>query len=162
VLNEDRRTQRINVAIIVWTYIKSGNARNISAQNSSSRYRLQSLLESQHGKEIILFSTLSETSLGLTQPPAQWAEGALAPEAKRPKCDTDHSSPYSTSLRMTAALLALPSVPSWLWKGQTYRDWNMQTLTVLLFYVGVKLDLKEKFNYRSNTSFIREVILSNI
>jgi hypothetical protein len=65
-INGDHRTQQINVAIIVQTYNKSGNAWNISAQNSSFRYRLQSLLESQHGKEICLFSKLSETSLGLT------------------------------------------------------------------------------------------------
>jgi len=72
---------------------------------------MQSLLESQHGKEIVPFSKLSEMSLGLIKTPVQWAEGALAPEAKRPKCDADHSSPCSASLRMRAALLVLPIVP---------------------------------------------------
>jgi hypothetical protein len=38
-----------------------------------------------------LFTTMSRTALGHTQPPIQWVPGALSLEVKRPGREADHS-----------------------------------------------------------------------
>jgi hypothetical protein len=47
----------------------------------------------------VLFSTSSRPALGPTQPPVQWAPGALSPDVKRPGRETDHSPPTSAEVK---------------------------------------------------------------
>jgi hypothetical protein len=53
--------------------------------------------ESRKGLGIFLFTTVSRTALGATQPPIQWVPRALSLGVKRPGCEADHSPPSSTN-----------------------------------------------------------------
>jgi hypothetical protein len=55
--------------------------------------------DSRRGLGIFLFITASRTALGPTQPPIQWAPGALSLEVKRPGREADHSSPSSAEVK---------------------------------------------------------------
>jgi hypothetical protein len=46
-----------------------------------------------------LFSTLSRSALGFTQPPIQRVPGALSPGVKRPGREADHSPPASAEVK---------------------------------------------------------------
>jgi hypothetical protein len=46
-----------------------------------------------------LFTTVSRTALGPTQPPIQWIPGALSLGVKRPGREADHSPPSSTEVK---------------------------------------------------------------
>jgi hypothetical protein len=48
---------------------------------------------------IFLFTTASRTSLGPTQPPIQWVQGALSLGVKRPGREADHTPPSSAEVR---------------------------------------------------------------
>jgi hypothetical protein len=48
---------------------------------------------------IFLFTTVSRTALGLTQPPIQWIPGALSLGVKRPGLEADHSPPSSAKVK---------------------------------------------------------------
>jgi hypothetical protein len=51
--------------------------------------------ESRQGLGILVFTTMSRQALGPTQPPIQWAPGALSPGVKRPGRQADCSLPSS-------------------------------------------------------------------
>jgi hypothetical protein len=48
---------------------------------------------------IFLFTTVSRTALGPTQPPMQWVPGALSLGVKRPGSETDHSPASSVEVK---------------------------------------------------------------
>jgi hypothetical protein len=48
---------------------------------------------------IFLFTTASRPALGPTQPPVQWAPGALSLGVKRPVREADHSPPSSAEVK---------------------------------------------------------------
>jgi len=48
---------------------------------------------------IFLFTTMSRTALGPTQPPIQRVLGALSLGVKRPGREADHSPPSSTEVK---------------------------------------------------------------
>jgi hypothetical protein len=48
---------------------------------------------------IFLFTTVSKTALGPTQPPIQWVLGALSLGQKRPGREADHSPPSSAEVK---------------------------------------------------------------
>jgi hypothetical protein len=52
-------------------------------------------------KEISLSSMSSRPILGPTQPPIQWALGALSPGVKRPGREADHSPPTGAEVKKT-------------------------------------------------------------
>jgi len=56
-------------------------------------------LDRRRGLRIFLFTTASRTALGLTQPPIQWAPGALSLGVKRPGRKADHSSPSTDEVK---------------------------------------------------------------
>jgi hypothetical protein len=49
----------------------------------------------------IILSTSSRPILGPTQPPIQWALGALLPDVKQPGREADHSPPTSAEVKKT-------------------------------------------------------------
>jgi hypothetical protein len=55
--------------------------------------------DSQRGLGIFLFTTVSRTALGPTQPPVQWTIGALSRGVKRPGREADHSPPSSAEVK---------------------------------------------------------------
>jgi hypothetical protein len=55
--------------------------------------------DSRRGLGIFLFSTVSRTALGSTQPPIQWVPGALSLGVKRPRREADHSPPSSVDVK---------------------------------------------------------------
>jgi hypothetical protein len=64
--------------------------------------------------EIFLFTTMSRTALGPTQPPIQWALGAVSLEVKQPGREADYSPPSSAEVKESVELyLHSPSTPSW-------------------------------------------------
>jgi hypothetical protein len=69
--------------------------------------------DSQHGKQIFLYSKASRTALGLTQPPSQWVPGAISPRLKRPGREADHSPPPSASVNNGGAIPTLLRTSSW-------------------------------------------------
>jgi hypothetical protein len=65
-------------------------------------------------KLIFLFTTVSRTALGPTQPPIQWVRGALFLGVKRPGREADHSPPSSTEVKECVELyLHFPNTLSW-------------------------------------------------
>jgi hypothetical protein len=66
------------------------------------------------GLEIFLFTTMSRTALGPTQPPIQWVPGALSLVVKQLGCEADHSPPSSAEVKECMELyLHSPTMPSW-------------------------------------------------
>jgi hypothetical protein len=55
--------------------------------------------DSRWGLGIFLFTTVSRTALGPTQPPIQWVLGALSLEVKRLESEADHSPPSSAEVK---------------------------------------------------------------
>jgi hypothetical protein len=51
------------------------------------------------GSRIFLFSMLSRSALGSTQPPIQWVPGVLSLGVKRQGCEADHSPPASAEVK---------------------------------------------------------------
>jgi hypothetical protein len=60
-----------------------------------------------------IFSMSSIPALGSTQPPIQWAPGAVSPGLKRPGREADHSPPTSARSRKYGSVPPLPQMPSW-------------------------------------------------
>jgi hypothetical protein len=56
-----------------------------------------------------LFSMSSWLALGSTQPPIQWAPGALSPGIKRPGREADHSPPASDEVKKMWIYISTPS-----------------------------------------------------
>jgi hypothetical protein len=56
-------------------------------------------IDSWRGLGIFLFSTVSKTALGPTQPPIQWVPGALSLGVKRSEREADHSPPFSAEVK---------------------------------------------------------------
>jgi hypothetical protein len=69
---------------------------------------------SQWGLGIFLFTIMSRTALGPTQPPIQWVPEALSLVVKQLGCEADHSSPSSAKVKELMELyLHSPNTPSW-------------------------------------------------
>jgi hypothetical protein len=51
------------------------------------------------GLGIFLFTTVSGTALGPTQPPIQWVPGALSLGVKWQECEADHSPPSKAEVK---------------------------------------------------------------
>jgi hypothetical protein len=60
--------------------------------------------DSRRGLGIFLFTTVSSTDLGPTQPTIQWVPGAFSVGVKRPGRETDHSPPSRSRSRMRGAI----------------------------------------------------------
>jgi hypothetical protein len=69
--------------------------------------------DSRRGMGIFLFTTVSKTALGPTQPPIQWVPAVLSLGVKRPGREADHSPPSSAEARMRGAIPPLPNTSSW-------------------------------------------------
>jgi hypothetical protein len=69
-------------------------------------------IDSRRGLGICLFTTKSRTALGPTQPPIQWAPGALSVGVKRPGREADHSSPSSAEVKEWMELYLHSPTPS--------------------------------------------------
>jgi hypothetical protein len=66
------------------------------------------------GLGIFLFTTVSRTALGPTQPPIQWVPGALYLVVKRPGREADHSPPSSAEVKERVELyLHYYNTPRW-------------------------------------------------
>jgi hypothetical protein len=55
--------------------------------------------DSRRGLGIFLFTTVSRTALGPTQPPIQWVPGAPSLGIERPGPEPDHSPPSSAEVK---------------------------------------------------------------
>jgi hypothetical protein len=70
--------------------------------------------DSRRGLEIFLFTAVSRTALGPTQPPIQLYQGGLFLGAKRPKREAYHSLPFSAEVKECVELyLHSPNMPAW-------------------------------------------------
>jgi hypothetical protein len=67
-----------------------------------------------------LFTTTFRPALGPTQPPIQWAPGALPLGVKRPGRDVDHSPPFSA--KVENALSYTSTSPLWRDAQLKHRD----------------------------------------
>jgi hypothetical protein len=75
------------------------------------------------GLGTFLFTTASRTVLGPTQPPIQWAAGALPLGVKRLGREADHSSQSSTEVKEWVELYPhFPNTPSWRGAQLKHRD----------------------------------------
>jgi hypothetical protein len=66
--------------------------------------------DSRCGLGILLFTTVSRTALGLTQPPMKWVPGALSMGVKWPEREADHSPPSSAEVRNEWSYTSIPPV----------------------------------------------------
>jgi hypothetical protein len=74
---------------------------------------------------IFLFTTVSRTVLGPTQPPMQWVQGVLSPGVKRPGREADHSPPSSAEVKNAWSYTSTPQYAFIAWcsveaQGQLY------------------------------------------
>jgi hypothetical protein len=70
--------------------------------------------DSRRGLGIFLFTTVTRTALGPTQPPIQWVPRALSLGVKRPVREADHSPPSSAEVKEWVELyIHSPNTPSW-------------------------------------------------
>jgi hypothetical protein len=93
--------------------------------------------DSRRGLGIFLFTTVSRTVLGLTQPPIQWVPGALSLGVKRPGGEADHSPPSSAKVKERVELyFHSPNTPSW--RGAQLKHVDNFTFT-FTFYLAVLL-----------------------
>jgi hypothetical protein len=77
-----------------------GYGRNRSCAGSDDSLYFAWVRSSSPGRvKNFLFSTSSRPALGFTQPPIQWAPGALSPGVKRPGREADHSPPASAEAK---------------------------------------------------------------
>jgi hypothetical protein len=70
-----------------------GIALGYKLDDRGSRFRFPA------GTENFLFTTVSRTALGPTQPPIQCVPGALSLRVKRSGCESDHSIPCSAEVK---------------------------------------------------------------
>jgi hypothetical protein len=59
---------------------------------------------------IFLFTTVSRTALGPTQPPIKWVPGALSLGVKRPGREADHSLPSSAEVKNAWSYTSTPPI----------------------------------------------------
>jgi hypothetical protein len=64
--------------------------------------------DSQRGLRIFLFTYVSRTALGSTQPLIQWVPGALSLGVKRPGREVDHSPPCSADVKSAWSYTSTP------------------------------------------------------
>jgi hypothetical protein len=64
----------------------------------------------RRGLGIFLFTTVSRTALGPTQPPMQWVPGALSLGVKRPEREADHSPPSSAEVKNAWSYTSTPPI----------------------------------------------------
>jgi len=65
---------------------------------------------SWRGLGIFLFTTVSRTAVGSTQPPIQRLPGALSLGVKRPGREADHSPPFSAEVNNTWSYIPTPPI----------------------------------------------------
>jgi hypothetical protein len=63
--------------------------------------------DSRQEQDIILWSTVSKSAMGYTQPPIQWVPGV-----KRPGHEDDHSPPFAAEVKNGGAIYPLPHTSS--------------------------------------------------
>jgi hypothetical protein len=71
---------------------------------------------------IFLFATVSRPALGPTQPPIQWAPGALFLEVKWPGRKADHSPPSSAEVKNARSYTSTPQYVFMAWCLVKQRD----------------------------------------
>jgi hypothetical protein len=69
--------------------------------------------DSRRGLGIFLFTTVSRTALGPTQPPIQWVPRALSLRVKRSGREADPSPPSSAEVENERSYTPLPNTSSW-------------------------------------------------
>jgi hypothetical protein len=74
------------------------------------------------GLGIFLFTTVSRTALGLTQPPIQWVPGALSLGVKRLGLEADHSPPSSVEVKNAWSYTSTPQYVFMAWCLVKHRD----------------------------------------
>jgi hypothetical protein len=65
---------------------------------------------SGRGLGILLFTTVSRTALGPTQPPIQWGTRGSFPGVKRPGCEADHSPLSSVEVKNAWSYTSTPPI----------------------------------------------------
>jgi hypothetical protein len=72
---------------------------------------------------MFLFTTVSRTVLGRTQPPIQWVPGVLSVGVKRPGREDDHSPPSSAEVKeCVEPYFHSPNSSSWRGAQLKHRD----------------------------------------
>jgi hypothetical protein len=69
-----------------------------------------------------LFTTVSRTALGPTQPPIKWVSGALSLGVKRPRREADHSPPLSVRSKNAWSYTSTPQYVFMAWCLVKHRD----------------------------------------
>jgi hypothetical protein len=64
---------------------------------------------------IVIFTTVSRTALGPTQPTTQWVPGAISLGVKRPGCEADHSPPSSAEVKNAWSYTSTPQYVFMAW-----------------------------------------------
>jgi hypothetical protein len=77
---------------------------------------------SRQGLGIFFSTAASRTALGPTQPPIQWAPGALSLGVKRPGREADHSPPSSAEVKNAWSYTSIPHYVFMSWCLVKHRD----------------------------------------
>jgi hypothetical protein len=93
---------------------------------------------SWQGLGILLFTTMSRTAQGPTQPPIQWLPGALSLRVKWPGHEADHSPPSSAKVKECVQLY-IHSPNTLPWRGAQLKHRDNFTFT---FYLSSTYNMK--------------------
>jgi hypothetical protein len=91
---------------------------------------------------IFLFTTMSRTALGPTQPPIQWVPRALSLGVKRPGHESDHSPPSSAEVKNVWSYTSTPQYTFMAWCFVQHRDnftFTFFTFTFLLHLTKIHI-----------------------
>jgi hypothetical protein len=73
----------------------------------------RSRFNSRKKQETFLYTLVSRSGLGPTQPSIQCVLGSLSPVVKRPVCEADHSLPFRSEVKIGRTISRLPHTSSW-------------------------------------------------
>jgi hypothetical protein len=97
-------------------YLHFHKSRDSSVQRWATGWEIGVLgFDSWRGLGIFLFTTVSRTALGSTQPPNQWVQGPLSWGVKRQGREADHSPPSSAKVKESGSIPPLPQYAFMAW-----------------------------------------------
>jgi hypothetical protein len=118
----------VNTSAVVWEVEKKHRGAIKCSKNTDTDWTIGVLgFDFRRGSGIFLFTNMSRTALGSTQPPIQWVDGALSLGVKRPRHEADHSPPSTAEVKDVWSYTSTPQYVFMAWC--LVKHWDNFTFT---------------------------------